>query len=540
VLGSEQIDIHANFLELGGHSLLATQLISRIRTTFQIELPLRCLFESPTIASLAALITSMTHRPDSASDAIPVVARNQPLPLSLAQQRLWFLDQLFPQNSLYNITRALRIQGQLHSEVLKRSIAEIICRHEALRTTFPSLNGEAVQKIDEQVTLAWSDVDIHDSAGEEQEAQVLALLQAEAHKPMDLSSGPLIRIMLIRLGAEDHILVVTIHHIVFDVWSEGIFVRELLALYQAFAAGQPSPLADLPLQYADFAVWQRQWLQGKVLDEQIAYWQRQLHNASVLALPTDHPRQPFPSYKGVMQPFSIDQELSSSLARLSQQEGVTMFMTLLTGFMCLLRLYSGQTDIVVGTDIANRTRTETEQLIGFFVNLLVLRGDLSENPPFTSLLQRISDMVLNAYAHQDLPFEKLIEVLHLERESNQVSLTRVLFVFQNTPWVELKLEGLTFTLVMVEQDVTRFELAFFLWETPTGLMGTVNYSTDLFEATTITRMISHFKTFLQRVCNQPDARLDTIKLYDEEGETARRASQLRKLKKQKKELSSSE
>ncbi|GHO57926.1 non-ribosomal peptide synthetase/type I polyketide synthase [Ktedonobacter robiniae] len=534
VLGSEQIDIHANFLEMGGHSLLATQLVSRIRTTFQVELPLRSFFESATIAGLAVLIANTPHKPGLLQGSIPVATRNQPLPLSLAQQRLWFLDQMYPQNSLYNITRALRIQGELHNEVLKLSIVEIIRRHEALRTTFPTINGEAVQKIAPLANLPWSEIDVRDLPGEEQEAQVVAQIQAETHEPMDLANGPLIRAVLVRLGDEDHLLIITIHHIIFDVWSEGVLVRELLALYQAFTSGQPSPLAELPVQYADFAVWQRQWLQGKVLDEQIAYWQRRLHNASALVLPTDHARQAFPSYKGAMQPFSIGQELSGALAHLSQQEGVTVFMTLLTVFMSLLRLYSGQTDIVVGTDIANRTRTETEQLIGFFVNLLVLRGDLSGNPSFIRLLQQVSDMVLNAYAHQDLPFEKLIEVLRLERESNQVSLTRVLFVFQNTPWVELKLDGLTFMPVSVEQDVTRFELAFFLWETPTGFMGTVNYSTDLFESATITRMISHFKTFLQRVCDQPDARLDAIKLFNEEGETARRSSQLRKLKKQKK------
>ncbi|HEU5227168.1 MAG TPA: amino acid adenylation domain-containing protein [Ktedonobacteraceae bacterium] len=502
---------------------LATDMIQSLRNLLQ---------QSRTEEARALLLTQHSHPALTAATpaTIPLASHNQPLPLSFAQQRLWFLDQLLLENSLYNITRALRIQGPLQVAALKQSIAEIVRRHEALRTTFPEANGEAIQKI-HPGEMAWSEIDLQHLAREERQMQAFALLQDEVQIPMDLANGPLIRLLLLKLSPEEHILGVTVHHIIFDVWSEGIFLRELLALYKAFSAGQPSPLAELPIQYADFAVWQRQRLQDRVLEEQMAYWRQHLHNASILELPTDHARKPFQSYKGAMLPFSFDKKLSSALAHLSQREGVTLFMTLLTGFMGLLRRYSGQTDIVVGTDIANRTSIETEQLIGFFVNLLILRGDLSGNPQFSHVLQQISNMVLNAYAHQDLPFEKLIEGLHLERDGNHIPLARVLFVFQNTPWVELNAEGLTLTSIVIEQDVTRFELAFFLWETPEGLKGTVNYSTDLFEATTIARIIMHFQTFLQHICTQPDIRLDSIKIHDEVDETNRRVSQLRKLKK---------
>ncbi|GCF09960.1 non-ribosomal peptide synthetase/type I polyketide synthase [Dictyobacter arantiisoli] len=533
VLGMQQVGIHANFLELGGHSLLATQLISRIRTTFQLDFPLRQLFEYPTIALLAEQLTQFTAQASSAVAPIVPVPRNQPLPLSLAQQRLWFLDQLIPERSVYNITRSLHIRGPLNISALMRSIEEIMQRHEILRTTFPARDGQAIQIIHPRVDLAWSEIDLAFCAEEKREVWVSTLIQDEVRKPLDLANGPLLRTLLLKLDREEHILVVTIHHIVFDVWSEGVFLHELAALYQAFTAGQSSPLTALPIQYADFAVWQRQWLQGDVLNDQIAYWQRQLQNASVLALPTDKARQARQGYQGAMKEFTLDGELSNVLNNLSRQEGVTLFMTLLAGFMTLLLRYTGQTDIVVGTDIANRTWTETEQLIGFFVNLLVLRGDLSRNPRFSDLLQQIRQMVLDAYAHQDLPFEKLINVLHLEREGGQTPLVRVLFVFQNIPWTMPSLDEITITPAPVEQDITRFELAFFMWETPEGLKGTINYSTDLFEHKTINDMITHFKTLLQNISAQPTAHLDTLKMYSEEAEKTKRASQLGRLKKKK-------
>jgi Condensation domain len=435
----------------------------------------------------------------------------------------------------------VRLQGHLDGAALKRGIEEITRRHEALRTRFPSVRGKAVQVIEQYSNVAWSEIDLCHWTEDVREVQALSLVNEEARKPINLAAGPLMRVLLLQLKPEDHILVVTIHHIAFDVWSEGVFIRELMTLYNAFSTGQPSPLADLPIQYADFSVWQHQRLQGDMLDELLAYWQGHLHRASILELPTDYPRQAVHSYRGAMKRFSIEKECSHALVRLSRQKDVTLFMTLLTGFMTLLYQYTGQTDIVVGTDIANRTRSETEQLIGFFVNLLVLRGNLSNNPRFSDLLAQVHTMVLDAYAHQDLPFEKLVETLHLERTGNQIPLVRVLFVLQNVPWVSLDLAGLTVTPVDVEQTATRFELAFFMWESPEGLMGTVNYDEDLFESTTIARMIDHFKTLLLSISAQPDIYLDALKLYGEETGATKRKSLRHKLKQAKrKEITLSE
>lgn len=463
------------------------------------------------------------------------VPRDQPIPLSLAQQRLWFLDQLLPDRHIYNITRLLRIRGPLNRFALRKSIEEIALRHEVLRTTFSSVDGEAVQIIHPRSNLAWSEIDLQQCAEETRETLALALAHAEAQKPIDLEHGPLMRILLFKINATEHILVMIVHHIVFDAWSLGIFIGELVTLYRALATGQPSPLVALPIQYADFAVWQRQWLQGDILNEQLAYWQRQLHNAKALALPTDHLRQAVQSSRGARKTFSLGKEHSTALANLSRQEGVTLFMTLLAGFMTLLLRYTGQTDIIVGTNIANRTQVETEQLIGFFVNLLVLRSDLSGNPAFTHVLRQISEMLQDAYAHQDLPFEKLIDALHLEREGGQTPLVKVLFVFQNIPWTAPDLEGITITPIQMKQDTTRFELAFFMQETAEGLKGTVDYSTDLFEDTTIANVITHFQVLLQNICAQPDARLEALKIYSEEAEITKRVAQISRLKKVKRE-----
>ena len=429
VLNLDRVGIHDNFFDLGGHSLLATQLISRIWETCQAEIPLRFLFESPTIAGLAERIDQFPRqregrhiRPTFATDA------RERIPLSFAQQRLWFLDQYEPNSSVYNIPSALRLKGSLDIAALEQSLNEIVRRHESLRTTFAAVDGEPLQLIAPalRMSVPITDLTHHSASDREHEAQRLATEQAR--EPFDLSQGPLLRVLLLCLGQDDHVLVLSMHHIVSDGWSRGVFYHELSMLYQAYTQGNPSPLSELPIQYADFAVWQRQWLQGEVLEDQLSYWKKQLAGApALLQLPTDRPRPAVQSYRGAVQSIELSQELTQGLQALSARQGVTLFMTLLAVFQTLLYRYTGQNDIVVGSPIANRNRAEIEGLIGFFVNTLVLRTDLSGNPTFKELLTRVRETALGAYTHQDLPFEKLVEELHPQRSLSRSPLVQVLF-----------------------------------------------------------------------------------------------------------------
>lgn len=538
LLHLDQVSIYDNFFLLGGHSLLATQLLSRIATIFKVKLSLLTIFEAPTVAQLAEHITEMqrTHQNLGKFSIVPF-ARNKELPLSFAQQRLWFLNQFMPNSASYTIPLQMRLCGVLDREALQRSLQEIVRRHETLRTTFTSIDGRAVQVIAPFLSLTLSVIDLRSSDKTTREAEALRLAVEEGQKFFDLEHGPLIRATLLRLDNEEHILLVTVQHIVFDAWSGGVLSRELMELYEAFLVGKPSPLAELPIQYVDFAAWQREWLQGEELAKQIAYWQKQLNGATPLKLPTDRSEPVVRSSQGAVESFVLPARLSEALIALSQQEGVTLFMTMLAAFQSLLHRYSGQEDIVVGTDIANRTLVETEALIGFFVNLLVLRTDLSGLPPFREVLQRVREMVLGAYAHQDVPFEKLVDALQLERKTNQVPLIRALFVFQNTPMPSFTIQGLTISPVDVEVTTTNFDLALFMWEGPQGVVGRLNYSTDLFEFTTISRMISHYQVLLESIIAQPDALVNTLEIYTEaekeeqlKKEASRRETHRRKLK----------
>ncbi|HEX8921444.1 MAG TPA: amino acid adenylation domain-containing protein, partial [Pyrinomonadaceae bacterium] len=518
VLKVKRVSIDANFFELGGHSLLATQLMSRVRKTFQIKAPLRTLFEGPTILELAHYIEGALRAGETV-EAPPVlpVSREAQLPLSFAQQRLWFLDQLEPGNASYNSPAAVRLTGALDVAALQETLTEIVRRHEVLRTHFVESEGQPVQVIAEAAPLDMPLIDLSELPQTEREAKALSLATEEAERAFDLSRGPLLRASLLRLSAEEHIVLFTMHHIISDGWSISVLIREVAALYEAFTNGQASPLPDLSIQYADYAAWQREWLQGEVLEQQLSYWRGHLEGAPpVLELPTDHPRPAILSYRGAQETINLSAHLSEQLKVLSQQEGVTLFMTMLAAFNVLLYRYSQQQQIVVGTPIANRHQRETEELIGFFVNTLAVRTDLSGDPSFGELLKRVREMALGAYAHQDVPFEKLVEELQPERDVTRSPLFQVWFVLHNDTGEELVLPGLRLQHMATESSVAKFDLMLSVKETTNGLVGALEYSTDLFEAATITRMLSHFNNLLQSIVANPSLSVSALPLLADE------------------------
>ncbi|MDZ8108273.1 MAG: amino acid adenylation domain-containing protein [Nostoc sp. DedQUE12a] len=453
------------------------------------------------------------------------ISRSENLPLSFAQKRLWFLDQLIPNNPFYNIPLALNLTGSLNQAALDQTFNEIVRRHEALRTTFVIQSGQPVQVINPTLKIPLPVIDLRQLPQAEREIQARQLTTQQAQSSFNLSTDLLLRIKLLRLDETQYILLLTIHHIVSDGWSIGVLMQEIAALYTAFANNQPSPLPTLTIQYADFAHWQRQWLQGEVLEKQLSYWQKQLDGISMLNLPTDRSRPAVQTYQGARQTLQLSKSLSKALLTLGQQEGVTIFITLLAAFQVLLYRYTQQEDIAIGSPIANRNRSEIEQLIGFFVNSLVLRTDLSGNPTFRELLSRVKEVALGAYAHQDLPFEKLVEELHPERNLNQNPLFQVVFALQNAPTSALELPSLTLSPLPFETETTRFDLEFHLWEPNTqnglwadsseGISGFVIYSTDLFDEATITRMLEHFQTLLLGIVANPEQRIAQLPLLRE-------------------------
>ncbi|WP_414590177.1 condensation domain-containing protein, partial [Scytonema sp. PCC 10023] len=386
------------------------------------------------------------------------------------QQRLWFLDQLEPGSPFYNIPVAIHLKGWLNVPALELSLNEIVQRHEALRTTFATVAGEPVQVIAPQQQLELRMVDLSGLSAPQREMEVQSLSAREAQQPFDLAQGPLLRVTLLELGTAEYVMLLTMHHIISDGWSMGILVREIATLYTAFCEGKPSLLPELPIQYADFATWQRQWLQGEVLENQFAYWQQQLGgDFPVLQLPTDRPRPAVQTFRGASQFLELPKNLTEALKALSRREGVTLFITLLSAFKVLLYRYTGQDDIVVGTDIANRNRSEIEPLIGFFVNQLVLRTNISGEPSFAELCNRVRETALSAYAHQDLPFEKLVQVVHPERDPSRSPIFQTKFVLQNAPMETLELPGLTLTPVEMASVTAKFDLTVSMQETQQGL-----------------------------------------------------------------------
>jgi len=517
LLDIEVVGIRDNFFDLGGHSLLAIQVASRMREAFEVEIPLRRLFEVPTVAGLAESIEA-ARRAGQSLVAPPIlpVPRNEDLVLSFAQQRLWFLDQLEPGLSAYNIPAAVRLKGSLNLMALERSLNEIIKRHESLRTTFWKADGRPTQLIAPALTVELPVVDLRKMPAGAQETEVRRLVTAEAQLPFDLSQGPLLRGTVLRLGDEEHVGLLTMHHIVSDGWSMGILIQELATLYVAFCAGLPAPLPVLPIQYVDFAHWQRQWLQGDILQAQIAYWKEQLAGTpAVINLPTDHLRPTVQTFRGAHQSLVLPRQLQEGFKALSRQEGATEFMTFLAAFKVLLYRYTSQDDLIVGTPIANRNRLEIEGLIGCFVNALVLRTDLSGNPSFRELLRRVQKVCLGAYSHQDLPFDRLVEELHVKRDLNRNPLFQVMFVLQNASLRTVEQSGLILSPVEGDSETAHFDLTLQIADVDQGLTAVLVYNTDLFEAATIARMLGNFQALLEAVIADPDRRLSDLPLLTE-------------------------
>ncbi|HTQ81481.1 MAG TPA: amino acid adenylation domain-containing protein, partial [Thermoanaerobaculia bacterium] len=535
VLNTERVGVDDSFFELGGHSLLATRLASRIRAACGVELPVRAVFEAPTVAGLAALLAP-------AVPALPAVAalagspggpalrpvswieRSGPLPLSFAQQRFWFLYQMDPESPVYNVPTFVRLRGALRRGALAAALRQVAHRHEVIRTTFAVVDGEPVQRIG-QAETDLPVVDLTDLPLPVVEEESRRLVALESRRPFDLGSGPLLRAMLVvhgethggahgeAHGEEDHLLLLTMHHIASDAWSMGVLVRELAALYRAAVEGLPSPLAPLKIQYADFAAWQRQWLSGPAFAAELDYWRARLVGVPVLDLPTDRSRPSVQTFAGARLPLALPAELSAAILALSRGRGATLFMALLAAFQTLLGRYTGLSEASVGSPISGRNRLETEELVGCFINTLVVRTDLADDPPFADLLARVRELSLAAFAHQDLPFERIVQELLPERDPSRSPLFQILFAWQNAPLERIELPGdLRLEPVPAADDTAKLDLTLSMAESPGGLRGFLEYNRDLFDRATVARLSGHLETLLAAVVERPETRLSALPL----------------------------
>ncbi|MEP7123627.1 MAG: non-ribosomal peptide synthase/polyketide synthase, partial [Byssovorax sp.] len=520
-LGAGSVGAHDGFFELGGHSLLATQAMSRLRAAFGVELPLRSIFDAPTPAELAHLVEGALipgQRAALGASAPPLVRAGdgRATALSFAQERLWFLAQLDPGDPAYLVLLGMRLEGRLDRAALGRALAEIMRRHEVLRTTFASVDGKPHAVIHADFTLDLPETDLRALARQDRDEAVRQASVDEAARPFDLGQGPLIRARLLAFGDDDHALFLSMHHVVADDWTLAVLMREIGALYTAFHAGEASPLVDLAVQYADYAVWQRRWLEGPALDEQLGYWTRHLEGAPrILSLPTDRPRPPVRSSRGARARFELGRELTDKLTELSRREGATLFMTLHAAFDVLLYRYTGQSDIVVGSPIANRTRAETEGLLGLFINTMVLRVEVAPELSFKDLIARVREVCLGAYAHQDTPFERLVQRLDPERDPGRSPLFQVIFNLQNAPGGGLELPDLRLSSIRIDNPTVKTDLVLIMNEGPQGLRGSFYYSAELFDAATIERLITHYLTLLEGVVSTPAAKIADLPLLPE-------------------------
>ncbi len=515
VLNLEQVGIHDDFFALGGHSLLATQLVARIRKSFNVELPLAVLFAAPTVATLAAeILDQHTEQPTTEPALVPVTAAGPP-PLSFAQERLWVLAQIEPESPAYNIATAVRLRGTLNLVALTTSFQRIVARHAALRTTVQTVEGQTVQVIAPHAPIEITRIDLSDLAGAEQDAALQERAATAARSPFDPTHGPLLRLVLLQLGDGEHVLLITMHHLISDGWSMRILAQEFTHFYRALAGGHVPDLPPLPIQYSDFAHWQRSWLTGDPLAAQLAYWTEQLNDLpTLLKLPTDRPRPAMQSYNGAVHEFTVAAPQTAALRHLSRQENVTLFMTLLAAWQILLYRYTGQTKIAVGTPVANRNRVETEGLIGFFANTLVLRGDLSGNPTVRRFLEQVRAMALGAFAHQDLPFERLVATLRPDREMSHSPLFQVMFAMQDAPLQEHEVAGLAIASSDLHNGTAKFDLTLFVTDEGETLRCALEYNTDLFAATTVQRMVNHLQTLFEGIVADPSRRVAALPLLE--------------------------
>jgi amino acid adenylation domain-containing protein len=516
-----RVGIHDNFFELGGHSLLAMKLISRIRASLGTEIGVRSVFEFPTVEGLAGRIEE-SLKAGEMDVAPPLVRINREgqrgfrLPLSFAQQRLWFIDQLEPGSTAYNIPGATRLEGRLDLQALEKVINEIVRRHETLRTRFEAEDGALAQVIDEWEPWKLEVIDLRSLPLEEREAEVERRKREEAKTGFDLSKGPLLRVKALVLEEEQYLALFSMHHIISDRWSMGILIKEVGALYTAYTSGESSPLPELEIQYADYTLWQRQWLQGEVLEKQLAYWKRQLAGTpSLLQAPADRPRPATPTYNGAYEGFVLSEELSERLKRLGRDEDVTLFMILLAAFQLLLARYSGQERIAVGTPIAGRNRKETEGVIGFFVNTLVMVTDISGNPTAGELLKRVRETAIGAFMHQDLPFEKLVEEVQPERDLRRQPLFQVMFTFQNRLEDSGTVSNLGGRNERVEVENAKFEISLTAVEHVSQMTGNVEYATDIYERESMVRLLQHFERLLEGIAANRECPVMDIQLLSQ-------------------------
>jgi surfactin family lipopeptide synthetase A len=515
LLGTKAVSITDNFFKLGGHSLLAVQLISRIRELLSVEISLRTLFEAPTVAGLAQAVEHASHN-EASLKPISRSSRMQPIPLSYEQQRLWFLAQLNPESGFYNIPGGLRMKGKLNEEALRRSLDEVLRRHESLRTRFVEFEGEPAQIIENQVLINFPLIDL--SGPEEQDGEAAVELHAreEADLPFNLQSAPLMRARLLRLGKQEHVVLFTIHHIIADGWSMGVLLREIAALYASYSEGERSSLVELPIQYADYAIWQRAQMHDGLLEKELSFWRDQLKNPAVLELPVDRPRSAIQSFRGAREQVNLDPEIVSGLRWLAELESATLFMVLLSAFQLLLERYSGNQDILIGSPVSGRTRSETEPLIGLLVNTLIFRTQLDARLTVRELLAVVRENCLKVFAHQNVPFERLVEELRPERDLSRNPLFQVMFALQNTTFAEtISLPHMEILPLAIRNDTAKFDLSLLLEQWGENVGGAMEYSTDILEGATVAHMVQHFYRVLRWMVANPENPVSGLMLLEE-------------------------